>query len=350
VKGFDPKAEALPDHPLWKRFKAVTGDTPASRDIFARIINNRRWLQRLDDVERNPASAAKAYREECIEIGRQALNPAIRESYAYWDRIDGAAFLLFLGSYPGTTQPNPARPNHDDECFSAGEAQLVGDSALVNGIRGHQPEPYVPTPDFPPPPKWKPLVPGFDRVLAKLVIEWFPKRTHPDVLSHGFSDFYCSEEASRGLLPFARKIAADKSVTAHIRCLALFVVVQARNPTDLPLFEAFFEDKETFQEYKGPPRPANVRPDRATLAQNRDVAIALALFLYDQYPVDFGFEMANDPWRRKDEKPVLGHYAPLLFGFPNDESRAAAHKKAKDFLRQRKSDAVPVSPAPRPKR
>lgn len=344
VKDFDPKAKVIPDYPIWKRFKAIAGDTPASRDIFARIIENRRWLQRLDDAEISPASAAKAYREECIAIGRWATDPRIRDPYPHWARIEGAAFLLFLGSYPGTTYALTEDANND-KLYSAGEIEFgAGPSGIDSGLRAEQPQ-YVESKEFPPPPKLKPAVPGTDRVFGKLLTAWLPLRTNPDVLLNGFQYASMFAEGCNGLLPFAREVVANKAMTALVRSQALFLIAAGGTPADLPLFEAMFENETILQEWTPRPEPG-FRPKRASIAQVRDVALGLALILFGQYPEDFGFVNAEDPWRHQTKKPVISHYAVVLFGFPDEKTRLAAYEKTKAFIAKQKEKPKKEEPKP----
>lgn len=339
VKGFDPKAGAVPEHPLWRRFRAITGDTPASRDIFFRVINNRHWLQRLDRVETDPKSAAQAYREVCIEIGRQVMNPRLREPYPFWDRIEGTAFLLILGSYPGTTLAGPGDRDPDAELAFAGEVEIFGSSALNRALRGEQVS-YVASPEYPNPPDLKPAVPGTDRVFMRLHAAWLPLCTDPEVLAHGFFNTRGVNEGEAFLLPFARKRAADPSGAARVKCAALEVIAGTGTSVDLPLFEAMFDDRDICFSLDNP--TPGTRPSRATVVQYRDAAVALALLLCDQDPLAFGFENATNPWAIDGRKRKASHYAVTLFGFSNDKLRAAAHAKARQFFDERKMSPAPV--------
>ncbi|MBP3954890.1 sigma-70 family RNA polymerase sigma factor [Gemmata sp. G18] len=342
VKGFDPKADRVPDHPVWRRFKAVAGDTPASRDIFTRIISNRRWLQQLDRVEANPESAAQAYREECIEIGRQVMTPHLRQPYPSWDRIEGAAFLLMLGSYPGTTLASPKNPGRDAELASVGDVEISECMGLENGRRGEQVS-YGVTPDYPKPPELKAAVPGTDRVFMRLLAAWLPLRNDPRILANGFSYARRCSEGESFLFPFARKYALSPSGTAHAKCAALGVIAETGTSADLPLFEAIFDDREVCFALDTP--IPGTFPSRATVVQYRDVAVALALLLCDRDPLEFGFENATNPWAVDGRKRKVANYESTLFGFSNDNLRNAAHAKARQFFDRRKKQPIPVNGA-----
>src|SRR4029077_20336357 len=71
AKQFDPKKTDEYDHPIWKRYVAIAGDSRASRELFARIIANKKWLQTLDTVEADPEVASRQYREAVVEVGRR---------------------------------------------------------------------------------------------------------------------------------------------------------------------------------------------------------------------------------------------------------------------------------------
>src|SRR5260370_10704878 len=57
AKQFDPKKTEEYDHPVWKRFVAIAGDSLASRELFARIIATEKWVRTLDKAEAHPPAA-----------------------------------------------------------------------------------------------------------------------------------------------------------------------------------------------------------------------------------------------------------------------------------------------------
>ena len=53
----DSERKATFDHPIWKRYVTMVGDSKASRELFAAIAKNLQWLKDLDDAESDPAQA-----------------------------------------------------------------------------------------------------------------------------------------------------------------------------------------------------------------------------------------------------------------------------------------------------
>ena len=121
VKGFDPAKAEQPDHPVWKHFVAIAGDSQASRELFARIIANKKWIQTLDNVEADPANAGHVYRVGIAEVIRDFNRDPAKSPPWPCDRPEEVAYLLLLGSYPDN---NPA-------------AKLTGDEVVPTNVRGN---------------------------------------------------------------------------------------------------------------------------------------------------------------------------------------------------------------------
>jgi RNA polymerase sigma factor (sigma-70 family) len=327
AKNFDPKAESPSDHPIWKRFKAIAGDTRASRELFARIIKDADWRRRLDAAEAGPEAAARQYREAIIEVGRHVLsNSSVWFVIYVWpcDTPDQTAYLLLLGSHPGTESARPEK-RPDEEHYALGEGQLTAARGLNLGLEGKE---IVPGPknhyD-----QTAAMTPGTDRVFARLLGAWLPRRTDPSVLYSGFE--LAVKHRAAEVLPAARAVAANKQLTVKARCGALLPIAQFGTPADLPLFVPLFDD-DTLLVLTPPPKPGVSPGPRSRRLHAHDQAIALALLLCDQDPYEFGFAYAKDRFRRDNGRPVIANYELERFGFPDDKSRTAAHAKAKAFL------------------
>jgi hypothetical protein len=341
AKSFDPKAEKQPDHPVWNRFKAVAGDTRASRELFARIIKHKDWLARLDAAGAGPEAAAGQYQAAMVEVGR------VLDSYmTVWFRIyvwpcdtaDEAAYLLLLGSYPGAER---AADEGEARHFTTGEHQLLAARGLPLGLQSKE---IVPGPNHHYD-ETAALAPGSDRAFAKLLAAWLTRRNEQTLVFHGVR--LAVAHRAPEVLPVARTLASGaRSVVT--RATALAAVAQFGEPRDLPLFEALF-DESALVLTQEPSVPPGATPPPTIAVQVRDKALGLALLLCDRDPTDFGFTNAGERFRRENGRPVVAGHETIHFGFADDKARDAAHKKAKDFLRKRKSDAVPVAPAPRPK-
>jgi hypothetical protein len=67
------------DHPVWKRYVGMVGDSRPSRALFAEIVRRADWLQNLDDAEADPAKAGDVYRAAVREAGgRYQANLTVR--------------------------------------------------------------------------------------------------------------------------------------------------------------------------------------------------------------------------------------------------------------------------------
>lgn len=336
VRTFDAKQDAPSAHPIWKRFAATAGNTPASRALFARLLKQSEWLARLDAAETGPDEARKQYHAalgEVAEIVR--ANVKVFFIIPVWpcDTPDQVAFLLFLGSYPGTDGPLPKE--NEFVGLAGSEARVTYARGLRLALEGKEIAPgpnnhYDAT---------KPLPEGSAKAFAKLLAAWLPRRTEPSPLFHGFELALAS--GATDVLPAARAIAGDAERPVASRLAALAPVAQFGEASDLKLFAPLFDDK-TQLVIPPPPQNGNGMP-RSRRPVVADRAIGLALLLTDRDPADFGFEHAKGKFRRANGRPVVNAYEFEEFGFNSDEARAAAHKKAKEVLNEKQPKTDPVA-------
>jgi len=349
VKNFNPAAEKQPDHPIWKRFKAIAGDTRASRDLFASILKTAEWkrvfegvdwLRRLDAAEGGPEAAAKQYREAILDVARSyrsllmPVDGGVPFLVFVWpcDHATETAYLLFFGSYAGTESARPAEVA-EAELFSEGERSIHNGRGLQLGLQAKEIAPgkdnaYNET---------AAMTPGTDRVFAKLLGAWLPRRTDPTILYCGFE--LAVRHRAADVLPAARAVAADNHRESIAQCAALQAIAQFGTPADVSLFAPLFDDST---ELVIPP-PQSRRPGVDTFTRSRrlrvyDQAIGLALLLCDQDPFEYGLAYTEKRFRRENGRPVIANYEAEAFGAPDEKTRAAAHTKAKVFLEKRTFD------------
>ncbi|AMV27256.1 ECF RNA polymerase sigma factor SigE [Gemmata sp. SH-PL17] len=337
AKTFDPKADGEPTHPVWKRYRAIAGNTPASRELFALIVKHADWLHRLGTAETGPESAEQQYREAMVQMGRHFLgNMRVFFEIPVWpcDYGQETAYLMLLGSYPGTEKARSKCVGDEAELFLHGEGRIHFARGLELGLQGKTLEQS---------PKFRPdtvdAVPGTNRVFGKLLASWLTHRTEPAVI-------YCALELAvkwrtADVLPAARTIAADKERGPDARCAALHAVAQFGTIADLPLFAPLYDDPTGLVV---PPPPSIGLGPRSRRMQVRDHAVGLALLLCDRDPFEFGFPYAQNRFARENGRPVVAVYVGEPFGFPNEEARTAAHTKARAFLDKQK-DAPKPDPA-----
>ena len=182
AKQFDPKKSAEYDHPVWKHFVAIIGDSRASRELFARIIENEKWLRTLDNAEADPALAGHVYRVGIAEVFRDFdHDPA---QYPQWpcNRGEEVAYLLLLGSYPDNKPPaklvgdeivptNLRKTSFLGRGIICGEGQILHARGLYLGLEGK----LLDTSKGINPPAVAGAA-GTDRVFVKLLAAWHVRR------------------------------------------------------------------------------------------------------------------------------------------------------------------------------
>jgi RNA polymerase sigma factor (sigma-70 family) len=352
AKNFKPDGTDDYDHPLWKRYKTIAGDSKASRELFARIIANKKWLRTLDNAEADPANAGHVYRMGIAEMFRDFHNDPAKSPPWPCDRPEEVAYLLLLGSYPDNNPPAKLTgdeivpPNLRGVQFLGrgiifGEGQITHANGLSLGLDGkirffNAPEIVGAA--------------GTDRVFAKLFAAWLVQRApSSEVVLPAFRIAFGQRVPE--ILPLARRFAANdfepkREVPRNATIAALELIAQSGTRADLPLFERHFGD-ETNVAAVDPPRDDGAldyhRPaPLAETTQLRDVALGLALLLHGANPEDFGFVVRKDTFKPIDGRYTIPWSTQLHLGFDSDASRTAAFTKAKAWLAEPKEDG----PAP----
>lgn len=356
VKGFDPAKEQQPDHPVWKHFVAIAGDSLASRELFARIIAHKKWIRALDNAEANPTAAGHIYRVGVAEMFRDFHNDPAESPPWPCDRPEEVAYLLLLGSY---SDDNPPAKLTGDEVVPTnlrnteflgrgiicGEGQILHAQGLELGLDGkirffNAPE--IMGAD------------GTDRVFARLFAAWLVRRDpSSEVVPRGFRIAFGQRVTE--ILPIARRYAANdfepkREVPPNATIAALVVVAKLGTRADLPLFERHFGDETNVAAVDNPRTDGARDSDRPAplteTTQLRDVALGLALLLHGANPEDFGFVVRKDTFEQKDGRYTIPWSTQLHLGFDSEASRTAAFKKAKAWLAEQKPKVE--QPAPKP--
>jgi RNA polymerase sigma factor (sigma-70 family) len=357
AKQFDPTKTEEYDYPVWKRFVAIAGDSRASRELFARIIANEKWLRILDNAEADPALAGHVYRVGIAEMFRDFHNDPAKSPAWPCDRPEEVAYLLLLGSYPDNNPPAKLTgdeivpPNLRGVEFLGrgiifGEGQITHANGLSLGLEGkirffNAPEIVGAA--------------GTDRVFAKLFAAWLARRDPAsEVVTRGFR--IAAGHQLRELLPVARRIAANdfepkRDVPPIATIAALEVVAQLGTRADLPLFERHLGDETNVAAVDKSRTDGAMdyyRPTPLTeTTQLRDVALGLALLLHGANPEDFGFVVRKDTFKQKDGRYTIPWSTQLHLGFESEASRTATFKKAKAWLVEQKPKVEPPA-APKP--
>ena len=115
------------------------------------------------------------------------------------------------------------------------------------------------------------------------------------------------------------------------RGFALLAVGRFGSPADLPLLEKAFDDTRVFHATRYTSEAGKQRPVEAQVG---DAALAAALRLAGRHPADFGFPLLEMYKERGPDTLAKYH----LLGFFDGATRAAAHKKAKEWLDRHRAE------------
>jgi RNA polymerase sigma factor (sigma-70 family) len=272
------------DHPVWNRFKRITGDTKEARALFAAVIADDARFRRLEEAEEKPTEAGRLY---------AAQFPRPDETIPV-----NLATAFLLGTYPGTAAKLPNRQ----------EEMLADWNGLVLPLNGPEAGP-----------------------LRKLYAAWLGARTDPDVLAAGLeiARVHNLEEC----LPLARRLAADPKVVLRSRADALLVVGQFGTPDDVPLARPLLTETARYGTFlAGDPSRAQVK----------DIAAAVMLMAQGQKPWEFGFKCGL----RETKVPGKHKQCVFVYGFPSEEARASGHKAVLAYVEAAEKKAAAAKPEP----
>ncbi len=334
VKGFDPAKDTEPDHPIWARFKTIAGSDRAARALFAELISDPHRLKLLDDAARAPDGAGKLYAGEvkaysvyAQNLWQQQLarlnNPKAPEPQPrpWADEL----VVLYLGTY--TQSARAVSDNLENQLFRTWDAALAG-----------------------------PAGPAARRVFTA----WLALRDNELVVEGGLDTIgrYRVAEA----LPLLRKLVADEKADPDRRAQAILlvgmlgikddlsllrriaeapaankphtnwrVILKGREELDFLWHGVKFGEKVSQEQWAEAWKKADVREGDRSLA---DCAWAAAVKLAGGKPAKLGF---LHPHILDGGKPDPDwFYSPRIHGFPDAKTRATAHKKAREWLDEKK--------------
>lgn len=320
----DTERKAAFDHPIWKRYVAMVGDSKPSRELFARIIKCEDWAKTLDAAEADPANAGELYRAAVREVGERTMaNASVGFLIPIWpcDLPEEVAFLLLLGSYKNTDPTYPlSYQDMPSRHFAEGESRVRFGRGLVLAFQGKRLEID--------PKKGDRSIEVDDgggnasesaRVMLLLLAHWLEQRNLWIVASEHVS--VLSTDQRKTLLPFARRVLADKNAAVLCRAFWVSIVRRFGDKTDVPLLTPLFDDK-TGMDWATTNRfgegPGNV----INQAQVREVAIGSAIFLRGRDPGDFGF--SGVAGKKRDEHIHSTHFTVKPTGTNDEKEKVLA--------------------------
>ena len=307
-------ALAARDHPLWIRYQKAVGKTDDDYKLYVAAVSDKRRAEYFEGVETNPETAGAVYQRE-LDRALQTLSERYEEAREKGKYNTGLihpsvgtpshgemAALLFLGTFPATAKTTPTfrHPWLDGHYFNL--MTMPRDSTVRDAEK-------------------------------RLYGAWLAARREPVAIRIGLQRAAYFEIAEA--IPTARSIAADEKLAIGDRVLALFVVAQSGDKADVALCEPLFKSTDVYDQRNYSEKDGKVYP---IITQVRDVAIAMALILHGEEPVDYEYEFLVIYKARGSE---MRKKCPF-YGFRSDAGRKAAHEKANAFFAK-------ATQAPKPK-
>jgi RNA polymerase sigma factor (sigma-70 family) len=298
-------------HPLWTRFRKSVGDDPGSRTLYAEMVVDAGRFAMLETAQADPAKAGDVYEAE-LKRRVAAMKRAYQEAEAaaggklgdLWpasgilSRGELAA-LLFLGTFRSTAAVTFREAGDNDR---VAHHNVFGIALHPNGLKKGE---------------------GIAPALRRLFAAWLGTRTDPNPMQFGMN--LALYHGITEVAPAARANAANAKLDPRARGFALLAVGRFGTRTDLALLKEAFSDARVFHATSYTSETGQKRPVEALVG---DAAIASALRVFGQHPADFAFPLLEMYKERSPETLAKYH----LLGFFDDETRQAAHKKAKDWL------------------
>ena len=313
----DEPASALKraDHPLWKRFAAITGDTKEARELYETMVADPKRAEQLAAAEADPKQAGKVYQAEVNRVLGQLVEAREKSGAGEVSRGD-FAYLLLLGSYP-TAKGVAFAGERDSARQSLRHGYVFSDGVVAERrLAKTRLQPAGPT-----------LVPT---VVRHLYAAWFANRRDAAAVEVGVQA--CVEHQIAEALPAARMIAADVKADARARVQALWVVAAFGTKEDSSLVAGLFDSQEVFSNTTlTVGKPGDNEKDVIITTQARDVAYGVALVMHGKKPSDYGFTHATTDGASTQYGSI--QLQCRLLGFETDKDRTAAHEQVIAFLK-----------------
>jgi hypothetical protein len=280
-------------------FLKVTGDNRSARELYAELMGDHgRAIELLEKDAREATRAFNEVGEQLRERMREAERRGVESKYETMNPTPAeiALFLIFSAD-PRVND----RPRH-----IAFHYMLVLNpkmkAALTEGT--------------------------FAAPMRKLFVNWLVNDT-----STYFRQFGFTLAADVKLLDFAPamvQLIEAKDSSAKIRALAMVSLLKSGSEGEVKVLSRYLTDQTEVCADLPPVNGQRIK------TQLRDVAMGISLQLAGQHPRDYGWT---------DER-----FGPGVFGIPNqlyyygfvdDKSRDAAHKKWKEWLDKKPSVSTP---------
>ena len=276
----------LPDDlPGIRRFVKIAGAGKDSRELYAELLKTHGKL--LDALEQEPKKAGEHYQALCYDFYNR-IRPrkkGVGTGPVELSRADVAAFL-FAGSDPNAERRVAAN--------SLAPVRLL----MVPELRDNL------------------SAPSGSEPLRKLFAAWLERETNTAVQRRGL--LLATDAEVKECLPALLKFIGDKKSLPSVRAQALMALAKFGDRKHAEVLKPLLEDDTVI----GTARFGN---GQQGVAQVRDVALGVTIQLHGKSPSDFGFE----GWREGLGLRVSAYF---FYGFADDDKRAAAFKKWKEWV------------------
>jgi hypothetical protein len=283
IKRFLDAADgSIPDDlPGAAKWVQIAGDGKTSRDLYAAMV--RVHHEPLSQVELHPERLRDVYLEFIRGIHAHGFSagPAGRVGLAEPDVL----LFLFLGA------AGDVRPVRQPGISSSYYSQFLSASYLTGELAADPPN----TP------------------FRKLYAGWLAKERYSIAVRRGID--VAAQHKVHECAPAILKIVSDRDTLGSVRATALLGFAKLGTKDDIPALAPLLKDELQIAS-------TSVNGERGTV-QMRDVALAAAIHLTGQNPLDFGFQ------RRPPANISTVSY--IYYAFTSDEKRAAAHAKWKEW-------------------
>ncbi len=224
------------------------------------------------------------------------------------------ALSFLLGSHPSSADALKTEPPPNDSRISEGRRAVETD-LLCKSLQLELMDPKRRGP------------------FARLMAAWMATRSDPWVVGLGLSQ--ARQYRLPEVVPVARQVVRDAKLDAQHRAAAALALADLGGMAELPTLRNLMDDKTEWSRSR-----EGRNPDSPTLTvELRDVAVGAVLLLSGQDPGEFGFL----EFRRQGVAELKTHEKlnGRWFAFTTDADRAAAHKKAKEWLDTQEKEDEP---------
>jgi hypothetical protein len=291
--------------------KTARDDEPA-RALLAEVLKDAHRARVLDEAVQHPERSGNLYAAEQWRLWQKAVSTPPGAKEADTPTAPEIALSFLLGSHPSSADSLKTEPPPNDSRISEGRRAVETD-LLCKSLQLELMDPMRRGP------------------FARLMAAWMATRSDPWVVGLGLSQ--ARQYRLPEVVPVARQVVRNAKLDAQHRAAAALALADLGGMAELPTLRSLMDDKTEWSRSR-----EGRNPDSPTLTvELRDVAVGAVLLLSGQDPGEFGF-----PEFRRQGVAELKTHEKLngrWFAFTTDADRAAAHKKAKEWLdKQEKKD------------